>query len=435
MGKLLKKYNVLKSSAFTLTELLVVMAVIVIVLGVGVGGLREMRSLALTQMGAAEMRMAAKATYKSAVQGKVPTALTLLTKGTGAAQGYLMGGSASLFSYCGFNKDVITGASGNAKGLGNERFLGNNVSLVPGAVSYGLDLGALGGDVSSSKSINVSGNVAVYIEGMVKAISSGGANDLLKLGTGARLMVDADEMLFARVGSGNTVNSYDDFPVAAERIFIGGNDWKTIGLLVATNPAKNELNAYLFLDGEMVGSIVTIYQSGDSDYVNKSLVIKNSGATGYIDEVRAYNLGISDPVMNDLKAGFYASGNLTTNYLSQTILLDGQGRLISTRGTKEEYICFASLAVSGKIEINASDSATGLISGSKASAMPDTGHILITATSGDTTYYELNEYKDFNGSSLLIQNRNIGSNNNNLNGTYTFYYAQPIIFNTLGGVQ
>jgi hypothetical protein len=70
--------------------------------------------------------------------------------------------------------------------------------------------------------------------------------------------------------------------------------------------------------------------------------------------------------------------------------------------------------------------------------MPETGHILITHTSNNVTYYELNEYKDFNGTSLVIQNRNIGSDRSNMNtgnSTYTFYYAQPIIFNTLGGVQ
>ena len=422
-GKALRCFSsgMKKSRCFTLVELLVVMAIIVIVLGVGVSGLREMRGAALTQMGASEMKMAAKSAYKSAVRNKIPSAVTLVVKADGVSQGYLMAGTGGLTSYCGFDQGASTTG---ANGLINETFTGT-INLVPGAVSNGYSL-TTATSLTSSKSFGAQGNIsAVYIEAMVKNVS------------GTRNILSLNSLELKSSGGylkGSIVGAAGDFPtVASEEILISGNDWKTIGILGVASTYSGTASAYLFYNGTYAGNIETPLASpSNADIFTGSLQVQGGLTTGVIDEIKGYNLGRGDVVMNDLKGGFFFGPNITSggNY-QQITLLDTEGKLIQRGSSSEDYVAFASVGVTGTITLSSQTSTgTSVISGTKSSGLPEGGYLGVY----DAGRYELIEYDNFNGNSVNIKERQIGTNTGISGSNKTFYYAIPIVFNTTGGV-
>lgn len=432
-----------QKKAFTLTELLVVMTIIVIVLGVGVSGLRDIRGTALTTMGASEMTAKVKSAYKSAVRNKVPTAITLVVKDAGIAQGYLMASASQLESYVGFNDFPVTdfkaaGASGNygytPAGLDPRDY------LVPGLISTGLDLAFT--SCNTQNKIACSGNAsATYMECYVKEMSPTATHNKFLTAGNIGLANHEGYISYSILLPSGVERFY--YPGALQ--YIGGDDWNKVGLLTSYNDTLGvpNVNSFLFVNGTLSGNALNTLSANTSNFLETTVSI--TGTSGKIDEVKVYNLSRSEPILNDLKGGFYFGPDINKNVNTQMIILDAQGRWVTTDPARTEtYIGFASIAITGQTGSHNSYDLSGAstddlvqVIGPKASKLPSEGYIVVYNPSLSSTdqVYELIRYKSFDGDKITIADRGVGGTPLINSDSTTFYYAHPVFFNTRGVVR
>jgi type II secretory pathway pseudopilin PulG len=416
--------------------MLVVMTIMVILFSIGVSGMREMRGTALTQLGGTELVSAAKRAQKTALKNGIPTAIVLQASGNGESQGYLFASDGGLETYFGFD-NISVDTSGNilAKGKDNTQFVNYTDAtakdhLIDGYFGNGLYIENkqfnFTGTTNNLTSVSNTGNT-IYMEcqvryGVGNTAISGDPILSWKTSTSNKTFSINVNTLGEVLGNDQT----NQFPTTG-RPYIGGEQWKKLGLLI-NRTASADL-CYFFVDGIFLGS----GNSNVNGSTSGSLIIGDAGVKVDIDEIKVYNLMKSEPMINDLKAGFFVTKNLNPTNYRKIILLDAKGKLINTSGDTNDFIGFASMSIRGTISAGSSTSGSLSVTGPATSQLPENGYIAVYHSTDQ--YFELIKYKNFSGGKFDIVERQAAGSTINSKTSSTFYYTIPVIFNTDGLAQ
>ena len=434
-----------KQKAFTLTELLVVMVILVILFSIGVGGTNAIKGPVLAQMGGAEMTSALKRAHKSAVKNGIPSAIVFQTisGNTTDAQTAIFASDGQLETYFGF-EDVLNNTSVTANGMKTGQILKNiaHTELIDGYFGNGLYIDNDYYSISDASMANVlsSGNI-IYMEAQVRYGTSSNPGI-----SGTNIIGFSNYSIRVDINGG--VFGYDNstsFP-ATNRPNINSEKWRKVGLMFVKG--RNFSTGYFFIDGVLINTAITINTntSNTLSIGNKGV---NNGTYVDIDEIKVYNLMKSDMVSNDLKSGFFVTNNREysgsgTNS-RKNIILNAQGGL--TGGTSD-FIAFASTYVTGTgVSITTATPPRLTVKGAFASNLPESGYLLFSIA--NSLNVELIQYRDFSNNSMTVVQRNVTNDPSN---PYfgspppaaptipslvdrPFYYAIPVIFNSDGSIQ
>lgn len=422
---------------FTLTELLVVITVMVILLGIGVGSLRDLRGVALYQMGDAEMKAALKRGHRAAVRNKVPTVITLTATGPGISQGYLQVASGEMTQFFDFDKfndngDEVQGLTGSV-----------NIT------SADLVDGFMGNGIKKTDSLPLpSGTTnAFYMEAMVR--KNTGSGDLLEIDSQYKIIADADSYVKAQCDS-VTFGLDGNY---TEIAYIGGENWTKVGLLV--NKVENSGSAFFYINGQHSGSYSSNVAFSSNSITLDSCNINNNTE---LDNIKFYDYSQSEVVVNDLKAGFFVSPHLSSSTLSagqnpyKQIVLGGDGELLASvwggnvnETKKEDFIALGSMHLTGKV-VKKSNHVKNIahfenpnnwknvpISGKNMFKCPERGYLLVKGKSVDE--FELIKYKDMDGETLTIEAKNLGGTASRYEQDASLYFAEVVFFDKSGRIR
>jgi hypothetical protein len=290
-----------------------------------------------------------------------------------------------------------------------------------------------------------SGNTnAFYMEAMVRGSSAG---DLLDIGSTYKILADGNGYVQAQCDADKFGLDESFLEIA----YIGGQTWTKVGLLV--NKVERNGSAYFYINGQHSGSYSSNAFSPNQIALN-SLNISNNAD---LDNIKFYNYSQSEVVVNDLKAGFFVSPNLSSSTLSsggnpfKQIVLGGGGELLASVWggnvnvtQNEDFIALGSMLLSGTVEKKGTvDTKTEFdndlnwtnvpISGKNMSKCPESGYMLVKGKNVDE--FELIKYKDMNGKTLTIEAKKLGGTTARYEEDASLYFAEVVFFDKSGRIR
>lgn len=321
------------SKRFTLIEILTVIAIMIVLAGIGVSGYRRLSSDLAYGMAASRVRNLVVGTVAEAKRNRVPTQIRL-TSGTvkkNGSNGFsiygnfsIKGGKSSLVAYWNFNTlDLSDGTphQDGRKGI-NRINLASTPNIGEGYVGEGAAFD--GNDsITTEASYKISAYSNLYVEAMVKA------------DVGHLIDNSADATLFdASGGTGFSVKlvpksggkeiahfSINGSNFASSVAYPEDDQWHKIGV------SKVEgVGFSVYLDDVLIGRGGN---GGNSDNLNSTQTFTfGNGLVGNMDEIKIYNLSGGESVeLSGDNAYFYFG----TKYSNRTITLN-----ISPLGTIDD---------------------------------------------------------------------------------------------------
>ena len=423
---------------FTLVEMLAVMAIIFIILGVGISGIKRIgRDATLSARGTA-LHQLVRNTLESAKSERVPLQIDVDVPldGTTTVTSLLapctvQTSAAALISYWSFESTTNVGILGQTltamPPAPGEGFVGNG--LIAAGTQYTVS-SAAATDAAFGQFQYPRG---FYMEAMIKPDYGSTASAAVLSAFGCTLNVAKDA-----TPPGFTVSSA---PATATSRMAIDNGWHKVGLKVSIAATAN---ADLYLDDVFIGRAAVGNPSG------KTVTIGSGGYRGFIDEVKIYSFGVGDTIVTDPKDSII----VCSSQLLPTANMPHHGSFpINPRGALEEYMAADAVPTTGISEkASASISVASTVTFMSLAADPGAAGTTIsckpsptlTSFSRDGGYvtidYELIRYAYLNKDGLPILEgceRGVGGTKAAAHtvNVSEVRLAKPVLFYRNGGVK